>query len=698
MASADELDFTVQIQLQRQDFFATVHMHVNEYLSGNHGPSMIVWESNVAADDVLGSAIAVRRLPVLSVPFYTPDSNFPVGNWKLPALKMATARCGALGKWIQQRIQISKWAQIAIGNLNADWLLQSADIFFARALRADQQLLWAGWNGVPDLGIGHEPQMEARLMASILDSNECTSLDSSQASSLPVEVCNPGAYRTICVELRLEHLAVCAIDNASYLDEMEEFGLLGDQSGSNSLAGTEQAAAHAFKVLQNIMASWLKAAVEEHNKQADALLYHLHRWLASPSSRLHDPALLHLVRLCMRKIFSLFLAEIKKLGAYIVRADFGAVWLCTGKATPAEAFPYVDFLRKTLGNRKLFRWLSLTPQRYWHCLLFRDKYNFSSIEMDVNDPCTTASEAADVKLTADWDIAGFLPPVLKPHFEAVVSEFLFRPWEQELSAMDTKEDDPMQKHAIDEQAVCAHVDSLVRGQLTEKLLRMVQDIEKHLTQGQDAPREHVFPKRAGSHLPAKQLGSPALAFAKFVYYVLSLDYRCENAVKLLRKNMLKALHVHEFAQEAEFKEPCITYVLQGVICSYCNDCRDIDLCRDQEVNNADLPLAERWRCINPSCRQLYDLDAMERMLIARVKWRARSYQLQDLRCQRCRYVKAAHVASICECGGSFELTVSAESLHQWSCIFVRIGEFHGFELLRQTAAWLSQHHEQNRVG
>ena len=693
MPSAEEMNFTLHTCSKPGKLYAAVLTCINDHLSGNHGPSMLVWESNVSVESVLGSAMAIRRLPIVTLSFYMPDANFPSTHWQLPALKMATARCGALALWMQQRIELSKWAQIPLGDWNTDWVLQAADTFFARALRSNQQVLWIGKNGTPDLGIGQEPQEEARLMTSILDTDAFASSSNNRSAALPTEVSNPGAYRSVCVELKLEHLAVSAIDNAIYLDEMEEFQLLGNAQGSsNTLAGTEQAAANAFKVLQELVSSWLRSALQEHNQHADALLYQLHRWLSSPSSKLRDPALQHLVTLCMRKVFSLLISEVKKLGAYVIRADFSSMWLCTGKSSPSEATSYTEFLRKTLGNRKLFRWLSLTCVRYWHCLLFRDKYNFSSILVNEDDPCAESMKPSQACLTADWDIASFLPPVLKPHFEAVMSEFLFRPWEDEFKAVETGTDNDSGNHAS-EDAMRKRVDGFVRGQLTERLLRMVQDIDKHVTQGSDAPKEHMFPERVGSHLPAKQLGTPALAFAKFVCHALSLDHRCESAVKLLRKNLLKALHVHEFAPEAEFKEPCITYLLQGVICNYCNDCRDIDLCRDQEVNNADVTLAERWRCSNLRCRQLYDLDAIERMLISRVRWRAKAYQLQDLRCVRCRNVKATHVASMCECGGSFELIMSAEALRQWTCIFERIGEFHGFELLRQTASWLAHSHE-----
>lgn len=71
------------------------------------------------------------------------------------------------------------------------------------------------------------------------------------------------------------------------------------------------------------------------------------------------------------------------------------------------------------------------------------------------------------------------------------------------------------------------------------------------------------------------MGGPSVAFTKFVCHVLSLDRRSQESVKVMRKNLLKALHVHEFAPEAQFEEPCLSYVLRGVICSYCNDSRSV---------------------------------------------------------------------------------------------------------------------------
>ncbi|CAK9179378.1 unnamed protein product, partial [Ilex paraguariensis] len=80
---------------------------------------------------------------------------------------------------------------------------------------------------------------------------------------------------------------------------------------------------------------------------------------------------------------------------------------------------------------------------------------------------------------------------------------------------------------------------------------------------------------------------------------------------------------------------------------YCNDCRDIDLCRDRAL------LAQEWRCAVPQCGQPYDRGVMENALLQIVRQRERLYHLQDLVCHKCNQVKAAHLAEHCACAGSF---------------------------------------------
>lgn len=44
---------------------------------------------------------------------------------------------------------------------------------------------------------------------------------------------------------------------------------------------------------------------------------------------------------------------------------------------------YVDYLLDAVGKRELFSLLRMEPERFWHSLLFRDRYNYFGILADI---------------------------------------------------------------------------------------------------------------------------------------------------------------------------------------------------------------------------------------------------------------------------------------------------------------------------
>lgn len=50
-----------------------------------------------------------------------------------------------------------------------------------------------------------------------------------------------------------------------------------------------------------------------------------------------------------------------------------------------------------------------------------------------------------------------------------------------------------------------------------------------------------------------ELGPPALAFVRTVCAVLALDSALEDQVAVLRRNLLKLVHVREYASASEFQ-------------------------------------------------------------------------------------------------------------------------------------------------
>lgn len=102
---------------------------------------------------------------------------------------------------------------------------------------------------------------------------------------------------------------------------------------------------------------------------------------------------------------------------------------------------------------------------------------------------------------------------------------------------------------------------------TEKLLKVVGEAARVVPTGSDRP-EHMYPVLPGSHLTPEELGPPALAFVRTVCHLLALDARCCDAVAVLRRQLLRLLHVREFSAEAEFKDACLSLTLPDVICKW----------------------------------------------------------------------------------------------------------------------------------
>lgn len=65
----------------------------------------------------------------------------------------------------------------------------------------------------------------------------------------------------------------------------------------------------------------------------------------------------------------------------------------------------------------------------------------------------------------------------------------------------------------------------------------------------------------------------------------------------LRKQALAEVGVRQFSAEGLYSDPCVSFVLPDVICTFCNLCRDLDLCRDSRLMDED----EVMRCCCCCC-------------------------------------------------------------------------------------------------
>lgn len=139
------------------------------------------------------------------------------------------------------------------------------------------------------------------------------------------------------------------------------------------------------------------------------------------------------------------------------------------------------------------------------------------------------------------------------------------------------------------------------------------------------------------------------------------------------------VNVREFSSESEFVNPCDSYILCDVICSFCNNPRDIDLLRDAKLIHGI------WQC---TCGQPYNKPSIEAKLIEILQKKSLSYQQQDLVCEKCHQVKVENMSELCpSCCGKFVCHAqTSEQFHKFLKVFHDIAEFHKFEWLAETLA------------
>ncbi|KTG05422.1 hypothetical protein cypCar_00016259 [Cyprinus carpio] len=125
--------------------------------------------------------------------------------------------------------------------------------------------------------------------------------------------------------------------------------------------------------------------------------------------------------------------------------------------------------------------------------------------------------------------------------------------------------------------------------------------------------------------------------------VLSLDANIVNQENKLKRDLLRLVDVGEFSEDAQFHDPCKSYVLPEVICHHCNFCRDLDLCKDPAVSQ---------------------------------------------QCAKCKGVKEANMLLYCSCAGDFSLSFTTKSFTEQVEVFRNITAHYNMNFLLETIDWV----------
>jgi len=698
--------------------FALVNNLLRSYKDETSAATVVLSQVGGLSVSSLYAHLPILRseFPVVQLPAHLADNTYPALNWYSASVKKMIERYVAHPQWWHEQLHFCRYAHVPIGNIESDYPAFIADLFYARALKHSGHLLWLSNGPRPDLG-GFEEEPN-------YFSDE----------HVNPEWSHEGVYRKVCMEIDIGQLAVNAVVQQSLIEEIEgsaggvavasaaaasaapaELG----QLALRSLQESSGACRDAFRVLKNCVSNWLSDTLHNQNEDADMLLRHFYRWLSSSSSKLYDGALHRFTHQLMKKILQQLLAKFRKLGSTIVFANQSKLILSTNKSSIPHALAYTKFILDSVQKNALFQMLTLEPARLWECLAFMDAANYGGIladgQDDEEDGAGDGAGSSDGKLTvtlssgrtvrvavhSHWNLADYLPRETQDAFVVSVAKFLVHPYKVRLEQLEShaallaqrraeQADFSASQHLAtlgqtaeqEDAAVVAEVADYIKGEFSRELFEHVARIKAQLRGNERAGSSDAaiqFPVLAGSYLP---LHNPALEFVKSVCKVLSLDMSLSTPTRVLRESLLKLVGVKSFSPEATFVPPCLTFVLPDVICSYCNQCRDLDLCRDPELT------FHHWRC--PVCAQPYDLGVVEWMLVEYVQRRAVAYQVQDLQCATCGKVKQSNMQRFCPCSGHFVNTVSPQQFDAQMRVFANIAVYHGFEWLKETITFVRE--------
>ena len=195
--------------------------------------------------------------------------------------------------------------------------------------------------------------------------------------------------------------------------------------------------AHAFRILRALLAGWIEDVRTKRSGQADALLVHLDRWLASRNSVLHYPALRRLVQSTTRRVQAQLVHELKRLGVTVVHASEHDLIITTRETDAQAAAAHVDFVTQTISAQPAFHYLSLKPRAFYGALLYLDRHNFGAIEYlddgDVDleargeDEEAEPAEPVKDRFVSEWSLADPLEGAAGDWFAVLVGAFLHKP-------------------------------------------------------------------------------------------------------------------------------------------------------------------------------------------------------------------------------------------------------------------------------
>lgn len=624
--------FEYQDQLDFEDIYfddiGKLYKQMNRILEGLQSTQAILCLQSPHPHRLSKLVRALNEFPIVKLK--ANNLQVPAIGWQQAVSKKLVTQYFGLAKWVGYLLDLSRYGRVPLCNLKCDDAKYLIDINYSRRLRQANIVLWWSESPLPNEG-GVEKD-------DIL--KEFDSLDLSAVN-------NPGMYSNVCVDLTISNLSINTILTASLMDTETEVMI--ENENNEMVPFVENSfSAPALSVLSSMVNEWWNQALES-NSQADLMVHSLVPWIMCRSSMMFNRTLYFHVQTLTKKAFVQLIKEFRRSGSKVVYADQNRILLLTSKSNFESAFAYSEYIVKMVRNKPLFHFLDISISRFWNTLLWMDDINYGGM-------CLQDSENSEIGMDMLWQVRQYLPPILAEELDKYVAQFIeavHNRWIQPNESNESRltqlpkftaneltefQDDALFKGVVKnmEPAILKRVKLLIRRYI---------DISNNVNGlPEDDPRLHEFdipshPTPGSSKAPL----NPVLEMVKTLCAILSLSKQLHLEVRLFRRHLLNLFEIREFSSEGNFVSPCVAGLkIPRVLCASCGHTRDLDF-----------NVAPTWSC--PDCGAEYNRMQIEELIITAImKWVA-AYQVQDLRCAKCRKERVSEMEVHCSCSGEWVL-------------------------------------------
>ncbi|CCG82582.1 DNA polymerase [Taphrina deformans PYCC 5710] len=641
-------------------FYKAVNEAIRNMKADRSGPLAIIL-SSPGVNELQKRLPICGEHPIMCMP--TADTLSNSLNWQSIVMKTLVAKFLTIRSWLEYRIMLSRYGQVPICNLGDDEAKTVIDLTMARRLRSEDVVLW--WSGAP------QPDQGGREQDDLVKALETVE---------PVKMNNPGAYNTVCIELEVRNIIISTILNSALINELEGSAAADSFTTGAADEGDMQdkeflsPSISSFKSL--VKAWWHEASVG--TREADIMIDNAVRWMQSQDSALYDKNLDIYSQRITNKAFLQLMAEFRKVGSKVVFGAPGRILIQTSKNHIGTAYAYGQYIIKAIRSKPLFHFIDVQIVEYWDYLMWLDEVNFGGY-------CCKeilASDEQEMSIAMQWNLKNYLPQILSDIFEDWVVEFMGDMYDvkKELSEFSATQKVVEDVEANTTERKMSAVVQQLGAALTKQVQQLAIRYNKWSLESPEGDNTFLARPQPGSHLPKE---NPVLSLVKYLSTVFALVGESQVASRVLRRDLLAVLDVKEFSNAGKFEDPCQALILPRFCCSHCSDVRDLQFCRDHAL--APKPTSSGhgvefdWQC--PRCGTDYNRLAIQEQLLQSLLALLASYQLQDLRCGKCKKVKTTNMRDHCECSGKWVTTIKKTDVLEKIKVMKNVSKFYELEML-----------------